>query len=431
MEGPGIDEENKYESKEYPDDYFVGQTESFVGGRRPFRTRVKVTGPEGLEYNSVGTRTSDVAADGRRTVVWESDQPVNFFNIVAGRWDVRRGNGTAVHYHPGHAYNIDEMVQALDAARTHYSAWFWPYPWHELKLSEFPALAGYAQGFPTDITFSESIGFLTESDPEANAAFLVTAHEAAHQWWGNMVAPGKGPGGNLLSEGTSHFATMLLFEQVKGVRARIGFARRIEDSYAKGRSVDSERPLVKIDGSRDGDQTVTYDKAGFVLWMLMRHMGREPMLAGIREFFATYRDNPDHPVLQDFLAVLRKQAADPVAFDAFTNQWFFQVVVPEYEISEAKKVREGDAWRVTARVKNRGTGTMLVEIAATRGERFPRDAKAPDPNPDYRDARTTLTLGPGATEMVTVACDFDPEKLVIDPDVNVLMLRRKAAYATP
>jgi ABC-type Na+ efflux pump permease subunit len=431
MEAVGVDDENKYETKEYPDDYYKGQTESFAGSRRPFKTRVKVTGPDSLEYNSVGTRTSEVVANGRRTVVWESDQPVNFYNIVAGRWEVRKGNGTAVYYHKGHPYNIGEMVEALDAARTYYSEWFWPYPWRELKLSEFPALASYAQGFPTDITFSESIGFLTESSPKANAAFMVTAHEAAHQWWGNLIAPGKGPGGNLLSEGTSHFSTMLLFEQVKGMRDRIGFALKIEDSYAKARSADSERPLVKIDGSRDGDQTVTYDKTGWVLWMLMQHMGRAPMLAGIREFFATYRENPDHPVLQDFLAVLRKHAPNPGAFDAFTDQWFFHVVVPEYEVIDAKKVRDGSSWLITARVKNIGTGTMPIEVAATRGERFPKDGSGSEPNPDYRDARHTMTLGPNASDTVTIGCDFEPNKVVIDPDVNVLMLRRKAAFATP
>ena len=423
-EGIGVDDENKYESKEYPEDWYKGQTDSAFGSRRPFKTRVKLSGPAAFTLNSVGTIQSDEVKDGRRTTVWESDHPVNFLNVVAGKWEVRRGKGTAVYYHRSHTYNIDEMVGALDSAREYYSKWFRPYPWKELKLSEFAALASYAQGFPTDITFSEAIGFLTKNDKKLDAAFLITAHESAHQWWGNMVAPGRGPGGNLISEGGAHFSTLLLFEQVHGVRGRIEFAKRIEDSYAKGRKADSERPLVKIDGTRDGDNTVTYDKTGFVLWMLMNQMGRERMIKGLQAFFEDFHANPDHPVLEDLLATLRPHAEDAAAFDAFTKQCFLQVVVPEYTLSEQKRTKEGEKWLSSARVTNEGTGTMIVEVAAVKGERFKDDGKD---NPKYHEARTTVTLGPGAFKPVSVRTDFEPEKLVVDPDAKVLQLRRKMA----
>jgi ABC-2 type transport system permease protein len=428
-EGVGVDEENRTESREYPEDYYLGQTESFVGSSLPFPIKITITGPADFTYNSVGTLKSDkVDSEGRRVSVWETDQPVNFFNIVAGRWQVRRGNGTAVYYNAKHPFNIDEMVEALDAARKFYGEWFRPYPWQELKLSEFPAMATYAQGFPTDITFSESIGFLTRSDSASGVAFMVTAHESAHQWWGNMVAPGKGPGGNLISEGGAHFSTLLLFEQVKGLQGRIEFARKIEDEYGKSRSADSERPLVKTDGNREGDTTVMYDKTGWVLWMLMNQMGRDRMLEGIRAFFETYHDNPDHPVLQDFLASLRTHAPDPVAFDAFTHQWFFEVVVPEYEFLNFKKFKDDQGWLTTARLHNIGTGRMPVEVAATRGLRFPKEG-GNETAPEYREARQTLTLGAGEQADVSIRSDFEPDQLIVDPDARVLMLRRKAAVA--
>ena len=44
-EGVGVDDENKTDSKEYPDDYYLGPTESFVGSRVPFKTKVTITGP--------------------------------------------------------------------------------------------------------------------------------------------------------------------------------------------------------------------------------------------------------------------------------------------------------------------------------------------------------------------------------------------------
>ncbi len=427
LEAVGVDKDNKYEGREYPEDFYVGQTDPAFGSSHGFSTRLRVSAPEAFTINSVGVLHRQEVAGGRRTVEWRSDHPVRFFNVVAGRWAERRGSGTVVYYHPGHPYNIDEILEALDASRKYYSEWFYPYPWKELKLSEFPNLASYAQGFPTNITFSEGIGFLTRSDPSADAAFLVTAHEAAHQWWGNILTPGKGPGGNILAEGMAHFSTALLAEQVKGPRGRIEFLKGIEGRYEKSRRKDSERPLVKIDGVQDGDETVTYDKGGWVFWMLLRHMGRERALRGLHAFVEKYHDGPDFPVLQDFLAVMRPFTPDAGAFDAFTRQWFFRVVVPEYQLGEAKCAAvpgTGGRWEVTVRVENAGTGCMEVEVAAAAGERFAPDGKALS---GYREARVGVVLGAGEARQVTIPCPFKPDRVLVDPDALVLQLGRKHA----
>ncbi|MCZ6835337.1 MAG: M1 family aminopeptidase, partial [Planctomycetota bacterium] len=376
MSGIGVDEDNQFDSREYQDDFFEGITPSAFGSQTRFTTKATITGPDDFMYNAPGTLLSDESVDGLRTVVWESDFPVTFFNVVAGRWDVKEGNGTKIFYHPEHHYNIEEMSSALDAARKYYSEWFMEYPWAELKISEFPNLAGYAQGFATNITFSEGIGFLTKSDPESNVAYMVVAHETAHQWWGNLLRPGKGPGGNILSEGMAHFSTLLLIEADLGLRERIGFAKQIESRYGDARRVDAERPLVKIDGSKNGDNTVTYDKGGFVFWMLLNHMGRENALAGCKEFITSYLDDEDCPVLQDFIRVMRPFAPDAEAYDAFTQQWFHEVVMPEYRFSDVVRNEwEPGQWEVTFTIENKGTGTMPLEIALTKGERFP-DAEA-------------------------------------------------------
>jgi ABC-2 type transport system permease protein len=426
VEEAGIDDENRHEPKEFRDDYYNGQTDSFVGTRAPFTTKIQITGPADFTLNSVGAKTAETVKDGRRTAVWESDHPVSFFNVIAGRWQVERGDGTAIYYDSGHAYNITEMRESLDAARRYYSEWFHPYPWGELKLSEFPNLASYAQGFPTNITFSEGIGFLTQSSPEIHAAFEITAHEAAHQWWGNILTPGKGPGGNILSEGTAHFSTILLVEQAKGLNARIDFCKRLEAHYAKERQVDSERPMVKIYGDKPGYTTVMYDKGGWVFWMLLNHMGRDKTLAGIRAFFKAYHGNSDHPVLQDFLASMRPFAADPDAFDAFTHRWFFEVVIPEYRLFDAKKTAHGTGWDVSVRLENIGTGVMPVDVAATRGERFAKDGS---PAADYLESRATVTPGKGESKNVVITCPFEPAQIIVDPDAKVLQLRRKSAIA--
>jgi len=421
----GIEEDkNRYEPRVYPDDFYEGVTEPAFGSGSAFTARVTVSGPADYRYNSVGILESDNVENGTRTVVWATDRKVRFFNVVAGKWAERKGDGTAVYYHPEHTYNIDDMAEALQGARTYYAQWFQPYPWKELKLSQFPGLATYAQGFPTNITFSESIGFLTREEDTGNAAFAITAHEAAHQWWGNMVLPGKGPGGNLISEGMSHFSTILLIDQVKGLSPRIEFCKRIEENYGDSRQVDSEKAMVKIDGSKPGDNTVTYDKMGWVLWMLLQQMGREEMLRGLHDFQTAYGDNVDHPVLQDLVAFLRPYAADPAAYDAFVKQWFFEVVVPEYALDKGEKKQDGTSWTATVTVTNKGSGTMPLVVAAVKGERFDDEGAA---KPDYADARATITLAKGETKTVTIRCPFEPERIVVDPDAVVLQIRRKNA----
>ena len=111
------------------------------------------------------------------------------------------------------------------------------------------------------------------------------------------------------------------------------------------------------------------------------------------------------------------------------KQWFFEVVVPEYRLSEPRLVpaagSEG-AWEVTVRVENAGTGRMAVEVAAARGERFDEGGRA---SAEYRDARETVTLGAGESAAVTIRCDFKPDRVLVDPDALVFQLLRKLAVA--
>jgi aminopeptidase N len=408
---------------------------------RPFATRLEVSAPAGFAVNGVGTRVAQSESDGRRTVIWESDEPVSIFNIVAGRWEVRRGAGAAIFYHPEHAYNIDEMLRVLDGARSRYSEWFYPYPWRELKLSEFPGLASYAQGFATNITFSESIGFLTEPDPETDAVALVTAHEAAHQWWGNLLRPGDGPGGVILSEGMAHFSTVLLLEELNGRRARIGFLKRIEEDYLENRRTDDERPLVQVDYTRAGDRVLVYDKGGWVAWMLMEEMGRDPFLVGLRAFIERYKDGPDYPLLQDLVATLRPFAPDSAAFDRFVQQWFFAVVLPEYRLSDPTlEETEVGEWVARVRVTNAGTGRMPVEVAAILGKEGSDDIDEGDSGDAHWSSgdeaaspvlsrRTSVVLGAGDSRIVEIRTPFRPDRIVVDPDVRVLQLGRERARA--
>ena len=425
--GIADDRKNKAEPRAYPDSFWVGDTRGTLAmAEHFFDTRIRVTGPADYTYNATGVLESDVVRGGRRTSVWVSDHPVRIFNLCAGRWAVKRGDGVAVYYDRHHTYNVDEMLRALAESRRWYSRWYCPYPWRELRLSEFPGLAEYAQGSPTNITFSESIGFLTKSEPKADAAFWITAHEAAHQWWPNIVLHAAGPGTEVLSEGMAHFSTMLLTDQVQGPAGGRAFRRYCEKRYATGRRQDAERPLTEVDASRQGDGRLIYERGGWVLWMMQDLMGRDVALEGVRDFLRTWRDTTDHPVLQDYLALMRRHAPDPAAYDSLVAQWALGTALPEYKLTGITRARDGGGWIVRATVRNDGTGRMPLDIAAANGEREDGSGQA---RPDYRDARTHVVLGAGESRTVAIRAAFEPKKLVVDPDVRVLQLRRDRAQA--
>ncbi|HZW31416.1 MAG TPA: hypothetical protein VFF52_11950 [Isosphaeraceae bacterium] len=93
---------------------------------------------------------------------------------------------------------------------------------------------------------------------------------------------------------------------------------------------------------------------------------------------------------------------------------------------ESRKTAKGASWEATTRLENAGTGTIAVEVAATRGERFAKDGS---PAPDYREARTTVVLGKGEARDLVIACPFEPDRIIVDPDAKVLQLQRKNAVA--
>jgi hypothetical protein len=82
------------------------------------------------------------------------------------------------------------------------------------------------------------------------------------------------------------------------------------------------------------------------------------------------------------------------------------------------------SWRVDFTLKNVGDGTMPLTVAASRGERFAEDPKKARL---FREKRVSLVLGPGESQELSMVCDFDPQRLEVDPDVSVLQLQREAA----
>ncbi len=395
----------------------------------PFTTSLELTAPADYTFNTVGTKVSDVVSDDIRTVVFTSDKPVGSISIVGGKWDSLSSGKTAVFYHPKHHENAIIILSALVAAREHYSDWFGEYPWQELRVNEYPNYNRNAIGFPTNIPFSESIGFLSHPGARISTPFIVAAHEAAHQWWGNMLAAGDGPGTDHLIEGMATYASALLVEEEHGPDARAEFARRLESSYVRRHRPDTEKPLIAmVDHNNATDRAIIFEKGALVQWMMHEEFGRQAMTNGLKTFIANSASENILPTLHDMLNWLRPHSADTSAYDRFVDQWFYSVVLPEFKIFEPvvipPKAGDHNEWIVAATIKNVGTGHVRP-LVAIEGVTRPNEGDSLERT--RKRTAASITLGAGESKRIELRSTFAPIRIVVDPDINLLQTNRSEA----
>ncbi len=451
--------------------HFDGVHSSLLGGHGTFSVKLEVSVPSDLTALSSGTMTGERIEGDRAFFNFETDHPVYFFPIMAGRYEVKTQGDCSVYYHKGHEQNIDTILTALDRSKRFYSAIYSPYPFSELRIVEFPRFAGFAMGHPSIIPFSEALGFLTKGDDGiSNINFMVTAHEAAHQWWGTVTTPAPVPGAAFLTEALAHYSTLLMEERFNGRVAVRNRRIEFEKLYVESRTPDVERSIVRIDGSEQSDTPLWYNKGGMVFWMVSETIGRENLIKALRTFIEEFAFQYDHPTIHDLLGHIRAQAGPE--HEDFLRQWFYEVVLPKPEVTSASSAKKGDGWITSALIKNAGTGTiqLAVEVANRRRlisevgiqpplipftyddlpepygwdeellekedeiDKITAESDEPEKTTTteeekipYEAIRTTMTLGPGEEIEITVETPFEPKHILLDPDAQILMGGRQTA----
>src|SRR5262249_44961218 len=107
----------------------------------------------------------------------------------------------------------DAAARAID----YYSARFGPYPYSQLALTQMPGHD--SQGWP-GLVFLSSYVFLTEQERaqlhfEPFRRFLqqeTPAHEAAHQWWGDLVG-WSSYRDQWISEGLANYSALMMLQE--------------------------------------------------------------------------------------------------------------------------------------------------------------------------------------------------------------------------
>ncbi|MBN2266678.1 MAG: hypothetical protein JW775_12785 [Candidatus Aminicenantes bacterium] len=384
-----------------------------------FRARLTVSVPP--EYSCVasgemvawGRREDlgDVAAiekAGNAVYTFDSSSPVKYISFIVGKFDTKRERPTpvpiATHVSSEVLDSRPALVDQAAGIIDFYSRAFGPYPYEKLDivLRLWPVYGGHSP--PSFIVMNEvpwlgNTGFPVPVDTPVDLSswdeyFL--AHEIAHQWWGQGVSFDSYKD-QWLSEGMSQFAAASYLKHAYGDGAFAAILKK----FARWTGKKSFRGPV-IMGSRlsyydfAAYQTIVYNKAALVLFMLQDLLGRETFEAGLRSFFASHLFGAART--GEFIDALEAMSGRDL--DGFFQGWFYDWELPDVRTGwTATPVAEG--FRVDLRIAQiKGLFVFPLWVEWTRG----------------KESGRTLVIVDEAVETASFILPERPKRVRFNPD---------------
>lgn len=241
---------------------------------------------------------------------------------------------SVVTYPEDSAWAVDGPFRRATDMIEFFSQFIGPFPYDRLSHVQSTTIFGAAEN-PTAIFYDGA------AYPARRVRELTVAHETAHQWFGDAVT--EADWHHLwLSEGFATYFAALWLEHADGDSAfRAEMRGRAETVFA---SKATERPILDA-GATDLMGLLNsnnYPKGAWVLHTLRGLVGEPAFRAGIRDWYATYRDST--ALSSDFAAVMTRAAGRDLT-------WYFQQALtqPGYPKLAVSWTRKGGALVLTLR----------------------------------------------------------------------------------
>jgi hypothetical protein len=340
-----------------------------------FRAKVR-TAPDQIAI-APGYLAREYQEGGRRVFEYVMDAPIlDFYAFNSARYAVRKASWRgpvcayaardgcvakdttveiAVYHHPGHEYNVDRMILAVQKSLDYFARSWSPYQHRQVRVIEFPRYQSFAQSFPNTIPYSEGIGFITDTRHDEAARdlpFAVTAHEVAHQWWAHQVIGADVQGATMLSESLAEYSALMVVEKQYGRHAMERYLREELDWYLRGRGTEDKRelPLMKV----EGQGYIRYGKGGLVLYALRDYIGEEAMNRALARFVAKHAfETAPYATTRDLMAEFRAETPDSLQY--LLTDLFETITLWDLKADSATATRRPD-----------GKWTVRVGVAAKK-----------------------------------------------------------------
>jgi len=372
---------------------------------------------------------------GRRYFRYRMDKPIlNFYAFQSARYEVRHDRWQDVtidvFYHPGHEANVERMIRGAQAGLDYAARRFGPYQFRELRIVEFPRYGTYAQAFPGTIPFSESMGFIARIDNDSpkdiDYPFYVSAHEAAHQWWGHQLVGANTRGATALSESLSEYTALMVMKRAYGGQKMRRFLRYNLDAYLMGRALErrKELPLAQ----NENQDYVHYRKGSLALYLLADLLGEETVNGALRGLLQEHAfKGAPYPTVLALVDALR--AVTPLDKAYLIDDLFEHIVLYENRADSATARRRPDGkYEVTikAHAGKVHADELGGEKPAALKDYIEFGVDDRNGTPLLRERRLVERANPS----VTLVVDGRPARAGIDPD-NKLIDRKPTDNMVP
>lgn len=228
-----------------------------------------------------------------------------------------------------------------------------------------------------------------------------TAHEIAHQWFGNSAT--EADWHHLwLSEGFATYGEALFFEHADGDSV---FQENMKAKRAEYLAFAARNPGPILDHTISDYMKLlspnNYAKAGWVLHMLRNEVGEERFWQGVRTYYTRHQNG--NALTQDFCAVMEEVTGNSLAW--FFKQWLEQ---PDYPQVRAE-------WRWHAR--NSRVELTLRQAQTPSFYRLPLVMAFLTGN----ERTTRHVLMTERVQTFILPARSSPEKIILDPEVKLLL----------
>jgi Peptidase family M1 domain len=363
------------------DDWYPANANAGLGDYASFHMIFRI--PEGMKMAASGNLISEKTEDGHDVTEWRSAVPQPLAGFQFGRmkeddakltspdflvaayanedppdWARDLQGGTMGNLNTTSMMKVP-LSQAAYAVKL-YTDYFGALPFKRLSITQQTACT-YGQSWPElvwlpvcafyDLTVRHQLGL----DWADNGYWdVVTPHEVAHQWWGQLVGFDSYRD-QWMSEGFADFSASLFLERAYGKDSAKMYAKFWNDErkslVAKNqygfRAIDVG-PLTlgyRLNNSKTGFniyRDLIYPKGAYILQMIRMmmwnpHSGDQDFKAMMHDFTSTYGGRTANT--EDFKAMVEKHmtadmnAAGNGKMDWFFNEYVYGTALPSYELN--------------------------------------------------------------------------------------------------